>query len=198
MQHDICRRLKGSHWSRNFLLGWAWRTIVQSLLTRLAFWKMVKMVSPLTCREGARCWLQWWRTDINMSNFVVVSKQYFTKFRSGQRPPEAKGIAHDDVIYPIYCNCQNCAILGKASKHVRFMSCLSQKTDLSLGGGDGWATSCFSCGDGRKRGWGRAWGTNQKVPPKQMVRSLSFSRGFCWPSPWALDVARARRGFAQK
>ena len=144
MQHDICRRLKGSHWSRNFLLGWAWRKIVQSLLTRLAFWKMVKMVSPLTCREGARCWFQWWRTDINMSKFVVVSKQYFTKFRSGQRPPEAKGIAHDDVIYPIYCNCQNCAILGKASKHVRFMSCLSQKTDLSLEGGDGWATACFS------------------------------------------------------
>ena len=119
MQRDICRGLKGSHWSRNFLLGWAWRKIVQSLLTRLAFWKMVKMVSPITCREGARCWFQWWRTDINMSKFVVVSKQYFTKFRSGQRPPEAKGIARDDVMYPIYwINCQKCAILGKASKHV--------------------------------------------------------------------------------
>ena len=24
----------------------------------------------------------------------------------------------------------------------------------------------FDCGDGRKRGWGHVWGTNQKVPPK--------------------------------
>lgn len=102
-------------------------------------------VSSYVDKEGDIGFLQW-RTDINMSKFAVVSKKYFTKFRPGQKPSETKGIAaHDDVTCPIcWNNCQKCVILGKSSKHVRFIfvSFLSQKTDLSLeGGGDGRATT---------------------------------------------------------
>ena len=95
-------------------------------------------VSSYVDKEGDIGFLQW-RTDINMSKFAVVSKKYFTKFRPGQKPSETKGIAaHDDVTCPIcWNNCQKCVILGKSSKHVRFIfvSFLSQKTDLSLEGG---------------------------------------------------------------
>ena len=65
-------------------------------------------------------------------------KKFFTKFHPGQRLSETKDITHNDVTYPIYWNnYQKCAILGKSSKHVRFIfvSYLSQKTDLSRGGG---------------------------------------------------------------
>ena len=69
-----------------------------------------------------------------MSKFAVVSKTHFTKFCPGQRRPETKGIANDDVTYPIYWNnYQKDVILGKSSQHVCFIfvSCLSQKPDLS-------------------------------------------------------------------
>ena len=77
---------------------------------------------------------------IHMSKFTVVSKNHYTYFRPSQRPPETKGVAHKHVTYPIYWNnYQKCVILGKSSKHVRFIfvSCLSQKIDLSLEGGVG-------------------------------------------------------------
>ena len=69
-----------------------------------------------------------------MSKFAVVSKTHFTKKCPGQRRPEIKGIAHDDVTYPIYWNnYQKYVILGKSSKHVCFVfvSVLSQKPELS-------------------------------------------------------------------
>ena len=61
-----------------------------------------QMVSPRICREGERCWFRWWRTDINISNFAVASKQHFTNFCPDQRPPEARGQPRDDLIYPLY------------------------------------------------------------------------------------------------
>ena len=80
-------------------------------------------------------------TDIyQYVNIYGCPKKYFTKFHPCQRPSETKGMTHDDITYPMYWkNYQKCTILGKSSKHLRFIfvSCLSQKIDFSLEGGVG-------------------------------------------------------------
>ena len=60
------------------------------------------MVSPLICRGGERRWFRWWRTYINVSNFAVASKQYFTDICPDQRPPGVRGQSRDDLIHPLY------------------------------------------------------------------------------------------------
>ena len=54
--------------------------------------------------------------------FGYFGKKNFTTFRTGQKTSETKDITHEHVTYPMYWNnYQQCAILGKSSKHVRFI-----------------------------------------------------------------------------
>ena len=107
----------------------------------------LKNQCPLLHRQKRRYWIFMMNDRYQYVNFVGCLWEKITKFHTGQRTSETKDMTHDIVTYLIYWNnyVSKCVILGKSSKHVHFIfvSCLRQKTDLSLEGegGDGPATT---------------------------------------------------------